>query len=183
MVGVMALRHFLSILLLPTTVTVVIPYLIISSRPATPTRTSLAIAAVVVSAGLTLVVMTVWQFATAGHGTLAPWDPPRRLVVRGVYRYVRNPMISGVLLILMGEAIAMRSRGLLSWALAFLLINAIYIPLLEEPFLIQRFGDDYRDYRRHVPRWVPRATPWPSPPQSDQTDRASASARTPSAPA
>ena len=156
----MLLRHLLSILILPTTVTVVIPYLIVSSRPATPTFASLAVGTIIIAAGLTLVAVTVWHFATVGEGTLAPWDPPRRLVVRGVYRYVRNPMISGVMLILIGEAIAMRSRDVLSWAAGFFLINVIYIPLLEEEFLIQRFGDDYAEYRRHVPRWIPRLTPW-----------------------
>jgi protein-S-isoprenylcysteine O-methyltransferase Ste14 len=166
MTGGTALRHLLSILLLPTTVAGVIPYLIIASRPAAPTVTSLAIGAIVISAGLALAAVTVWQFATVGHGTLAPWDPPRRLVVRGVYRYVRNPMISGVILILVGEAIATRSRAVLAWALGFFVINAIYIPLLEEPFLIRRFGDDYREYRRRVPRWVPRTRPWaPIPPR------------------
>lgn len=159
----MLLRHLLSILILPTTVTVVIPYLIVSSRPVRPTLTSVAVGAVVIAAGLMLVAVTVWHFATVGRGTIAPWDPPRRLVVRGVYRYVRNPMISGVILILIGEAIAMRSRDVLSWAAAFFLINLIYIPLLEEEFLIQRFGDDYLEYRRHVPRWVPRTRPWQSP--------------------
>jgi protein-S-isoprenylcysteine O-methyltransferase Ste14 len=160
---VMLLRHLLSILILPTTVTVVIPHLIISSRPARATLPSLAIGTIVIAAGLVLVVVTVWHFATVGKGTLAPWDPPRRLVVRGVYRYMRNPMISGVILIVLGEAIAMRSRDVLSWAAAFFLINVIYIPLLEEDWLIERFGDDYREYRRHVPRWVPRTTPWQSP--------------------
>src|SRR5688500_16040238 len=122
----MLLRHLLSILILPTTVTVVIPYLIVSSRPATPTFASLAVGTIVIAAGLTLVAVTVWHFATVGEGTLAPWDPPRRLVVRGVYRYVRNPMISGVMLILIGEAITMRSRDVLSWAAGFFLINVIY---------------------------------------------------------
>lgn len=160
----MVLRHVLSILLLPTTVTLIVPYLIISSRPARPTLSSLTLGAVAIGAGLALVAVTVWHFATLGKGTLAPWDPPRRLVVRGVYRYVRNPMISGVILILVGEATAMRSRDLLSWAAGFFLINVVYIPLLEEEWLIQRFGDDYREYRRHVPRWVPRLTPWQPPP-------------------
>jgi protein-S-isoprenylcysteine O-methyltransferase Ste14 len=180
----MLLRHLLSILILPTTVTIVIPYLIVSNRPARPTLTSLAAGTIVIGAGLMLVAATVWHFATVGKGTLAPWDPPRRLVVRGVYRYVRNPMISGVILILIGEAVAMRSRDVFSWAAGFFLINAIYIPLLEEEWLIQRFGGDYLEYRRHVPRWVPRSRPWtPSPPRSGRTDPAIASARTPSAPA
>src|SRR5688572_12079577 len=96
----MVLRHLLSIVLLPVTVTILVPYLIASSRRVQPTAVSVAAAAVVIAAGLVLVATTVWHFATVGRGTLAPWDPPRRLVVRGVYRYLRNPMITGVLLIL-----------------------------------------------------------------------------------
>ena len=95
-----------------------------------------------------------------GKGTLAPWDPPRRLVVRGPYAYVRNPMISGVVFVLFGEALLLLSRPHLEWALLFLLINAVYIPLLEEPLLRERFGDEYREYSRHVPRLMPRLTPW-----------------------
>ena len=156
----MVLRHVLSILLLPTTVTVLIPYVIVSTRRPEPTWPSLLAGLPVIAIGLVFVVITVWHFATVGQGTLAPWDPPRRLVVRGIYRYVRNPMITGVILILVGEAIALRSMPVLQWAGLFFVINAVYIPLLEEQWLIERFGDEYREYRRHVPRWVPRTSPW-----------------------
>jgi protein-S-isoprenylcysteine O-methyltransferase Ste14 len=121
---------------------------------------ALAAGACVGVAGLALVCATVWQFATAGRGTLAPWDPPRRFVATGLYRHVRNPMITGVLLILLGEAAAFRSAGVLEWAGVFFCINAIYIPLLEEPGLERRFGDEYRAYRAAVPRWIPRLRPW-----------------------
>jgi len=127
---------------------------------------------VIIALGLTLVCVTVWHFATVGRGTLAPWDPPRRLVVVGVYRHVRNPMISGVLVILLGEALALRSLGVLAWAVTFLAINMTYIPLLEEPLLLRRFGEDYQAYRRNVPRWVPRAKPW-QPPWMDDGDQRS----------
>lgn len=158
------LRHLLSILLLPATVTLVVPYVILSSRPSPPPSLAAAIlGALVICCGLALVVVTVRYFATLGRGTLAPWDPPRHLVVAGVYRHVRNPMISGVILILFGEALAFRSVGLLAWALGFLALNATYIPLLEEPMLEGRFGDEYRLYKRNVPRWVPRRTAWTPP--------------------
>jgi protein-S-isoprenylcysteine O-methyltransferase Ste14 len=107
-----------------------------------------------------LFVASLRRFATEGEGTLAPWDPPRRLVVRGPYRYVRNPMISGVVLVLFGEAAVLLSRPHLSWAHLFLGLNAVYIPLLEEPLLAARFGDAYRTYCRHVPRLLPRWRPW-----------------------
>ena len=114
----------------------------------------------VLAAGLVLFVASLRRFATEGQGTLAPWDPPRELVVRGPYRYVRNPMISGVLLVLLGEALVLRSRPHFLWACTFFAINAVYIPLLEEPDLEERFGEPYREYRRHVPRLLPRLSPW-----------------------
>ena len=107
-----------------------------------------------------LKIATIRQFATVGEGTLAPWEPPQRLVVRGVYRHVRNPMISGVLFVLLGESALTASAPLCRWFLIFAVINAIYIPLSEEPGLIKRFGDEYRTYKRNVPRWIPRLTPW-----------------------
>ncbi len=107
-----------------------------------------------------LFIWSLKRFAGEGDGTLAPWDPPRKLVVRGPYRYVRNPMISGVVSVLIGEAGALLSRPNLIWAVEVLVINLIFIPLLEEPQLLDRFGDAYSEYCKHVPRLVPRARPW-----------------------
>ena len=158
-----------------------VPYTIVRSRPsslpvwliANPANAAALLSGtVIIALGLTLVCVTVWHFATVGRGTLAPWDPPRRLVVVGVYRHVRNPMISGVLVILLGEALALRSLGVLAWAVTFLAINMTYIPLLEQPLLLRRFGEDYQAYRRNVPRWVPRAKPW-QPPRMDDGDQRS----------
>jgi protein-S-isoprenylcysteine O-methyltransferase Ste14 len=164
----MVLRHILSILLLPTTVTLVVPAVILSRSPGWSAETlahplSLAAGLGVISCGLVLVVVTIRHFVTLGRGTLAPWDPPRHLVVTGIYRHVRNPMISGVVSILLGEALAVQSAGLFRWALAFLVVNVIYIPLLEEPMLENRFGDEYRQYKQNVPRWLPRRTAWTPP--------------------
>jgi len=110
--------------------------------------------------GLWLMVQTIRLFVLVGDGTLAPWDPTQRLVVRGVYRHVRNPMISGVLFILLGEAVFLGSMALFYWFLAAAVVNLIYIPLFEEPGLEDRFGQDYVEYKRHVPRWLPRFSPW-----------------------
>lgn len=112
------------------------------------------------AAGLWLFAASLRHLAVKGRGTLAPWDPPKNLVVEGPYRYVRNPMISGVILILFGEALGLLSRPHGWWALAVLCINFVYIPLLEEPGLQERFGDSYREYRRHVRRFLPRLQPW-----------------------
>jgi protein-S-isoprenylcysteine O-methyltransferase Ste14 len=114
--------------------------------------------------GLGLMYRTIGLFAREGEGTLAPWDPTQKLVVRGPYRFVRNPMIVGVLLVVLGEAVLFGSPALATWAVLFFAMNAIWFPLVEEPGLVQRFGGDYEEYRRHVPRWVPRRTPWPPEP-------------------
>ena len=114
----------------------------------------------IIAAGILLFANSLRRFASEGEGTLAPWDPPRRLVIRGPYRYVRNPMISGVLIILLGEAMFLLSRPHAVWTLSFLAINAVVIPLFEEPQLKARFGAEYIEYCKHVPRLVPRLTPW-----------------------
>ncbi len=110
--------------------------------------------------GLVLALASVWRFATEGKGTLAPWDPPRRFVVHGPYQFVRNPMISGVILVLSGEACALRSVPHCLWAVSFLCLNLLFIPLVEEPQLERRFGDSYREYCRHIRRFLPRLRPW-----------------------
>jgi protein-S-isoprenylcysteine O-methyltransferase Ste14 len=163
------LRHLLSITLLPATVTLIIPIRIITTtgsiRPGWGLNfpwqiLPMLLGSFLIAIGLFLLVNTIRMFAKIGRGTLAPWDPTRRLVVNGVYRYVRNPMISGVMFILLGEATLLGSRPLFNWFLLFLLINAIYIPLSEERGLQRRFGDDYRLYKANVPRWIPRLRPW-----------------------
>lgn len=87
-------------------------------------------------------------------------EPTQKLVVRGVYQHVRNPMITGVCCILLGEAIFFGSLWLLGWFGIVVAVNMIYIPLAEERGLAKRFGDDYLLYKRNVPRWIPRLTPW-----------------------
>jgi protein-S-isoprenylcysteine O-methyltransferase Ste14 len=120
----------------------------------------LAIGTVFLVMGLALLAATIRLFATLGEGTLAPWNPTQKLVVRGIYRHVRNPMISCVFLILIGDAIVFASLPLLGWAMFFIIVNMIYIPLVEEPGLVKRFGAEYEEYRRNVRRWVPRARGW-----------------------
>ena len=163
-------KHLRAILVLPFMVTVVIPGTILfltgpdtfdlwQSYPAT--RVALPIlGGAFICLGLVLMVATIRLFVMVGKGTLAPWNPTQRLVVQGVYRHVRNPMISGVFFVLLGEAILAASLALLGWFVAFVVLNAVYIPLAEEPGLMKRFGEDYPAYKQNVPRWVPRLTPW-----------------------
>lgn len=113
--------------------------------------------------GAALSASTVILFARIGRGTLAPWDSPRHLVVAGPYKLTRNPMISGVCGMLLGEALFFNSLPLLGWFALFAAANALWIPLREEPGLVARFGGDYLLYKKHVPRWLPRLEPWQPP--------------------
>ncbi len=156
------MKQLRAILLLPGIIAVVIPATILYFTGVIwpPSPWSVVIGSLLVLAGLTLMVSTNRLFATVGHGTLAPWNPPQRLVVYGVYRHVRNPMIVGVFCLLLGEAVFFGSLSLLGWFGFVVLVNMIYIPLSEEPGLVKRFGNDYLLYKQNVPRWIPRATPW-----------------------
>jgi protein-S-isoprenylcysteine O-methyltransferase Ste14 len=161
------LRHAFAIAVLPVTVTILVPrwlcrrYSVTLRAPADSSEWLCVILGVLLClAGLALFVTTLFLFAKRGRGTLAPWDPPVHLVIAGPYRFVRNPMVSGVLLITAGESLILRSSVHAIWAGVFLLLNAIYIPLIEEPQLHQRFGEAYREYTRNVPRFLPRLSPW-----------------------
>ena len=163
----MWLRHLLSIVILPFTVAVLVPLWIAWRYGVEPRMGSDAFACALQGVGLGLLLLglgfftsSLRRFAREGQGTLAPWDPPRELVVRGPYRYVRNPMISGVVLVLFGESLLLLSVPHVAWAACFLALNLIYIPLVEEPQLARRFGEAYLEYCRHVPRVLPRLQPW-----------------------
>jgi protein-S-isoprenylcysteine O-methyltransferase Ste14 len=168
----LALRQILSILILPATVVVVVP-LWIARRAGTgwtwPAEgagwAALAAGAAVSAIGFLLFGASIRHFWVEGRGTLAPWDPPRRLVVTGPYRHVRNPMISGVIFMLFGLALGLRSAPHGRWAVAFAAINLVYIPLFEEPQLEARFGDAYRRYRTAVRRFLPGWAGSPAPRQ------------------
>lgn len=160
----MILRHVLSILLLPVVVTIVVPrWLQHADLPlagSVHASASVVVATRILGAlflvgGVALFAWCVVLFANVGKGTLAPWDPTRRLVATGPYRFVRNPMISGVAGVLTGEVLLLRSPRLAAWLGLFIIINEVYFRLVEEPGLERRFGDEYRRYRAAVPRWIP----------------------------
>lgn len=110
--------------------------------------------------GLSCMVSTIAGLIRIGRGTLAPWSPTGKLVIRGLYRYVRNPMIIGVLLVLTGEALIILSVKLLIWAFFFFIINTLYFIMYEEPDLEKKFGEEYTVYKTHVNRWIPRFKPY-----------------------
>ena len=121
------------------------------------------------AAGFLLAAWTMRLFASIGKGTAAPWNPPRKLVVAGPYRHVRNPMITSVLAMLAGEAMFLGSAAIAVWFGVFFLVNALYFPLVEEKELERRFGGNYVHYKQNVPRWLPRITAWTPPaPWEDQ---------------
>ena len=157
-----------AIIVLPGTVLVFVPAIILavahganfSDQLATPERVLFWLAFLPAAVGLGLAIWTVRLFMKFGNGTPAPWDPPQKLVIRGPYRHVRSPMISGVLFMLLAEAMLFQSWPLAIWMGVFFMGNAIYFPLVEEKGLEKRFDDDYRTYKAHVPRWIPRLRPW-----------------------
>jgi protein-S-isoprenylcysteine O-methyltransferase Ste14 len=151
---VIAARALISVVVLPVTVAVVIPRLILRSDAVGSPLAWLGV--VPLLAGLALSGWCVLIFATRGRGTLAPWDPPRRFVATGPYRVVRNPMYLGVGSIVVGEAIVFGSWSLLGYVAILGLAWHLFVVAYEEPALERRFGDAYRMYRARVPRWVPR---------------------------
>jgi len=127
------------------------------------------IALVFAAFGLLLFVWTVRLFRRQGEGTLAPWDPPKEFVALGPYRHARNPMLTGVLFIMIAEAVLFNSLGLALWAALFFAINTVYLAVSEERGLAKRFGETYGRYKENVPRWVPRLTPWQDAPSPETT--------------
>lgn len=155
------MRHLLAILSLPFVVTVVIPAWLVRAFPGEEVFWGLrGLGVGVFVMGFGLFGWCVVLFARVGQGTLAPWDPTRKMVAVGPYQVVRNPMISGVALMLIGEAFFWGSVAVGGWAGVFILINHLYFLLSEEPGLEKRFGEGYRRYKANVPRWIPRLTPW-----------------------
>jgi|WetSurMetagenome_2_1015567.scaffolds.fasta_scaffold54736_4 protein-S-isoprenylcysteine O-methyltransferase Ste14 len=148
---------------LPFTVAVIIPFLVVGRFRPFGVRlylplpfVQIPLSVLLFSGGFLLLVITIRLFIKKGNGTLAPWDPTRRLVTEGVYRRVRNPMISGVLFLLIGEAVLLGSWLLLVWALVFAFVNTLYFRLSEEPGLAKRFGEEYLLYKHNVPMWIPK---------------------------
>jgi protein-S-isoprenylcysteine O-methyltransferase Ste14 len=162
-------RHVISILAFPVTMTVVIPALMVAPAGVRPNLGSplgiafVIVGGVLIAAGLGMWLWTVLLFDRVGEGTLgvgSVMGEPVHLVVVGPYQHVRNPMITGVLAILLGEAAVAASGSLLGWFAIFLAIQLIAIRFWEEPHLVQRYGDEYLEYRQNVPRWIPRISAW-----------------------
>ncbi len=152
----LALKVLLFTVCVPGTVAVLVPYAILASGSGlrVPALGVLQYAAaILLLVGLAIYTWCVSDFARAGRGTPAPIDPPKALVVRGLYRVTRNPMYVGVLCVLLGEAAFFSSFRLLVYALAVFAAFQTFVVAYEEPTLTRTFGEAYEQYRRTVPRW------------------------------
>jgi protein-S-isoprenylcysteine O-methyltransferase Ste14 len=158
------LKHLRDIILLPFTVTFIVPYLLYDSDSKDVviphTLTFKLVGWLIAVAGSALFVYTVFLFKILGQGTLAPWQPTQKLIVEGPYRYCRNPMITGVFFMIVGEGLMLYSTNILAWAVAFFIINTLYFIFVEERSMMQRFGSDYLKYKKNVPRWLARLRPF-----------------------
>jgi protein-S-isoprenylcysteine O-methyltransferase Ste14 len=159
-------RH-LSSFAAPIVVGFVLPYLIVvferqSSIQAaiTSSSTLLIIGLGIGLAGLVLLVTTIRMFIRIGSGTIMPWDPTKKLIIASLYGHVRNPMILSLILLQVGEAVLFASYGIAVLAGLNFIINTSYFIYSEEPGLEKRFGKEYIEYKKNVPRWIPRLKPW-----------------------
>lgn len=123
-------------------------------RPKAPLGSFAPLGSALLAAGCLVLAWCVWAFYSEGRGTLAPWDPPRGLVRGGLYRFSRNPMYVGVLLIVAGWAVGFRSLPLGIYSAALGLGFHLRILFHEEPWLARTFGADWDAYRAQVPRWL-----------------------------
>ncbi|HVQ16365.1 MAG TPA: isoprenylcysteine carboxylmethyltransferase family protein [Vicinamibacterales bacterium] len=151
------LRALIAFLALPGTVAFLAPALLLGSIE---TRTAHGEGIAVFIAGSLVLLWCVRDFYIAGKGTLAPWDPPRHLVNVGLYRFSRNPMYVGVLIILLGWTLTFRARSVLIYTGVVALLFHLRVLLYEEPWLARTFPNDWPRFKSRVPRWlfpVPRA--------------------------
>jgi protein-S-isoprenylcysteine O-methyltransferase Ste14 len=150
------LNTILFTILVPGTVAGYIPYRILrgAARPPSGPLTWLGI--LILAAGAAIYFRCAWEFAVRGLGTPAPIAPTKYLVTTALHRYVRNPMYIGVAMVILGEAALFRSPHLVTYAALMLLLAHIFVVFYEEPTLHRQFGESYDEYRRAVPRWIPR---------------------------
>ena len=148
------LRALAALLILPGTFAGIIPALVVSADRWRGAGHPAGMAPLV--AGVIILLWCVRDFYVAGKGTLAPWDPPKRLVIIGLYRFVRNPMYVGLLFLLVGWALITGSPLLGGYAIFFAIAFHLRVILYEEPRLKKQFPEDWATYSTAVPRWIPQ---------------------------
>jgi protein-S-isoprenylcysteine O-methyltransferase Ste14 len=153
------LKTMLFTLVAPGTVLVLVPRWLLGGVFPRPERGPLTwVGGVVILLGAAIYFRCAWEFAVRGLGSPAPIAPTKFLVTTALHRYVRNPMYIGVLTVLLGEAVTFRSAVLLGYATFFCVPVELFVVFYEEPALRRQFGESYEEYRRSVPRWIPK---WP----------------------
>jgi len=153
------IKSIVFFLILPGAVMVYIPYYILSLDVELffPDIAVLRFMGLIpIFVGMAIILWCFWDFIISGKGTPAPTDPPKNLVVKGLYRLTRNPMYAGVGVVLFGEVLLFKSTALLFYSLIVLLAFHLFIIFYEEPTLKNKFGDSYELYVASVPRWLPR---------------------------
>ena len=152
------LRNILFTILQPGIVAGLIPYLLVKDQLKTtfssPFHFYQWIALVIIISGIAILLYCIYHFAKYGRGTLSPADPTKKLVTKGLYRYSRNPMYLGVLLVLLGEMIFMRSFMLGAYLFLVTVLFLLYVVYFEERRLQKSFGEDYITYKKKVKRWI-----------------------------
>ena len=149
------LKNLLFVLILPGTVGVYVPLLLARGRVAT-SGLLFVLACALLAVGVTLFAWCLWDFAVFGRGTPAPIDPPKRLVVRGLYRYTRNPIYVSALMVVLGWAVMFLTPALFIYAICLAFGFHLFVVFYEEPHLRRQFGAEYEDYCAKVGRWLPR---------------------------
>jgi protein-S-isoprenylcysteine O-methyltransferase Ste14 len=150
------LKNLLFTLLIPGTVAVYLPLFIARERGISTQAWLLVTGSLLLAMGIAVYAWTVWDFATFGRGTPLPVDAPKKLVMRGLYRYVRNPMYIGVILVILGWATILAHGWLLFYAMGVCILIHLFVVGYEEPRLQKLFGEDYESYSAAVNRWMPR---------------------------
>jgi protein-S-isoprenylcysteine O-methyltransferase Ste14 len=147
----------------PGVVAGLVPWLLTGWRSTGPPAVLAALGIALIVVGVGVLLHAFARFVVEGRGTPAPVAPTERLVVGGLYRYVRNPMYVAVGATIVGQALLLGRPGLLAYAAVFWLVVATFVYAYEEPTLSARYGEEYAAYRRAVPAWWPRLRPWTPP--------------------
>lgn len=148
------LKNLLFTIVVPGTVAVYVPVYLFSHDPPQLSLSTVAGGALLTIGG-SIYLWCLWDFATAGRGTPAPVDPPKYLVVRGLYRYTRNPMYVGILSAVFGWALSFAALPIAVYGLFLAAFFHFFVVLYEEPHLKRVFGSSYEEYCQQVNRWVP----------------------------
>ena len=150
------LNTILFTIFVPGTVAMLIPRWLMGGYVRPPNDLRMWVGGLLVLCGSAIYFRCAWEFAVRGVGTPAPIAPTQFLVTTALHRYVRNPMYIGVALAILGQAVIFRSLHVAEYAAVMLLIAHVFVVLYEEPTLSRHFGESYEEYRRTVPRWLPR---------------------------